>query len=1192
MNDISQKNPNPENSVNVHSFLHGPGNPHHTRCKFWEIVMLNPAFRLAVVVVAFWFTLTTLGTKPKTSYAQAPPITSSGLNTQVSDAIDAGGGITQYNITDGTRIGTNVFHSFGDFGVPDSTIANFQNEPGNPATSNILGRVTGANPSNIFGTVQTEGFDNANLFLLNPNGIVFGPNASLNVGGAAHFTTADYLETWDGDPGNPAGIFHADLGKASDLTSAPVSAFGFLTENPASIVVNGSDLSVDPGQTLSLVGGNITIGSSLTAPGGKIVLASTSSAGEFLNPSFNEAPNSEQESFTSRGTITLNPGTTLDVSNDAAGTVVIRGGQFMMTDSTISADTAGGDGASTAIDIQVTGDIEITDTLGQTALSAQATGFGNAGTVKLSSVNFDATSTSVTPFALIDTHTTGFGSAGHVDITTTGNLTARGDPVNTMFFIDSGTKGFNGGQGGDFSIMGGNVSFADIFINTGDFLARLIDFDFFSFGSGGNGTIIADSLEMTRSVIATDGFNAQAGNLTLNVTDLHVRDFSLLQLSQFMGGGMLTINADTFYMDNSQVQVDTVLGLGDGIPWTAVDIDARMVDLKNGSTMASETFGNGAAGDIQANITEQFTLSDDPTTDGAMLRPSGLFTNNFDFGLGDLGPTGTITVTSPVVDISGGARIDNTTSTSGPGGNVIITATTGLSLSGQREIPILEDEAFGLGSSLPSGIFSRTVGDAFCSGPCGNAGNVFLTTGSFNVTEGAAVNSGTINDGIGGNITANASGDISISGTQVDGTPGGIFSRTTGGDPSAVGGEISLTTAQTFSLSNEAEVSAESSGAGDSGNIIVSGQTGNFTGGGQLNSSSSGAGQGGIVTVTTTGNTFFASGPGSGIFSQASGAGSGGAINIQTTSAQLSNGASLSASSTGTGDSGSVTLAATSGIQSSNANISTSAAQGTGGDITLTAGKDVNLTNNTTVSAESSGLGDAGDIFIESGNNLLVDNSSITTNAAQADGGNIKLTAPNIIRVNNSIISSAVNGGPDTTGGNIDIDPLFILVQNSKILAIANQGQGGNITLTADVGIFIDTLSTLDASSQGGPGLNGIIDIQAPTKVLSGTVAALPEDIVQVASLFAERCAAQKGGQFSSFVQGGRDGVPPQPGGFLPSPPMLNHIPSGGSVTGFSDHSPDTPVRQAQYDPTPYLTKLLGSTDWAITENPYQGCAA
>jgi large exoprotein involved in heme utilization and adhesion len=99
--------------------------------------------------------LSIMAAPPTISEAQAPPITPSGLHTQVSAPVNIPGG-TQYNITGGTRpgAGPNLFHSFGQFGVPTANIANFLNETALP-TSNILGRVTGGNPSNIFGTIRT-----------------------------------------------------------------------------------------------------------------------------------------------------------------------------------------------------------------------------------------------------------------------------------------------------------------------------------------------------------------------------------------------------------------------------------------------------------------------------------------------------------------------------------------------------------------------------------------------------------------------------------------------------------------------------------------------------------------------------------------------------------------------------------------------------------------------------------------------------------------------------------------------------------------------------------------------------------------------------------------------------------------------------------------------------------------------------
>ena len=222
---------------------------------------------------------------PDTSHAQVtPPITSSGLNTHISKP---SGNSLQYDITAGTRAGTNLFHSFGDFSVPTNNIANFLNDSG-LATSNILGRVTGGNPSNIFGTLQTTGFGGANLFLMNPAGIVFGPNAALNVGGSVSFTTADYLRLTDG------ARFNAIAGpQDAAISSAPVAAFGFLGSNPAAIAVQGSQLAVAEGQGISLVGGNLTVQGGtladttiqparLSAPGGPINLIAVASAGEVL----------------------------------------------------------------------------------------------------------------------------------------------------------------------------------------------------------------------------------------------------------------------------------------------------------------------------------------------------------------------------------------------------------------------------------------------------------------------------------------------------------------------------------------------------------------------------------------------------------------------------------------------------------------------------------------------------------------------------------------------------------------------------------------------------------------------------------------------------------------------------------------------------------------------------------------------
>lgn len=151
------------------------------------------------------------------------------------------------------------------------------------------------------------------------------------------------------------------------------------------------------------------------------------------------------------------------------------------------------------------------------------------------------------------------------------------------------------------------------------------------------------------------------------------------------------------------------------------------------------------------------------------------------------------------------------------------------------------------------------------------------------------------------------------------------------------------------------------------------------------------------------------------------------------------------------------------------------------------------------------------------------------------------LTAPNIVRLVGANLTSSVNGPANSNGGNITIDtahPQFVIMQgNSQILARANAGQGGAITIIGGV-VLQEPGSVLDATA-GPAGISGSINIQAPFQQLSGAIAPLPQAFAIATNLYGQRCAAEKGGQFSSFVQGVRDGVPPQPGDLIPSPFLL-----------------------------------------------------
>ncbi|MCT7993611.1 CHAT domain-containing protein [Laspinema olomoucense] len=170
---------------------------------------------------------------------------------------------TRYDITGGQRSsdGRNLFHSFTEFGLNPAEIANFIS---NPEIVNILGRINGGNASYINGLIQVTG-GASHLYLMNPAGIVFGPNASLNVPGSFLATTATEI-------GFDDGWFNAVGGNLyGDLVGTP-SAFVFETVQPGAII-NSGNLTVPSGQNLTLIGGTILNQGTVASPEGSITMA-------------------------------------------------------------------------------------------------------------------------------------------------------------------------------------------------------------------------------------------------------------------------------------------------------------------------------------------------------------------------------------------------------------------------------------------------------------------------------------------------------------------------------------------------------------------------------------------------------------------------------------------------------------------------------------------------------------------------------------------------------------------------------------------------------------------------------------------------------------------------------------------------------------------------------------------------------
>ena len=161
-------------------------------------------------------------------------------------------------------------------------------------------------------------------------------------------------------------------------------------------------------------------------------------------------------------------------------------------------------------------------------------------------------------------------------------------------------------------------------------------------------------------------------------------------------------------------------------------------------------------------------------------------------------------------------------------------------------------------------------------------------------------------------------------------------------------------------------------------------------------------------------------------------------------------------------------------------------------------------------------------------------NSSVTTEANQSSGGAIKImtnSGGGVDLVNSTISASVLDGTGG--GGSVNIDPQFVVLQNSQILAQAVQGPGGNISITTNI-FLPDNESVVSASSQAG--VNGTVSVQSPISQAGGKIVPLSKSALEATPLLSQRCAAFAGGAYSSFVVAGREALPTEPGGWLASP--------------------------------------------------------
>src|SRR4028118_153930 len=237
-------------------------------------------------------------------------------------------------IEGGATRGSSLFHSFGEFNISEGPGAYFGNPSG---ITNIFSRVTGGNQSNILGTLGVLG--PANLFLINPKGIVFGPNARLDVRGSFLAGTADSIIFNNGvefSSANPQG---------TPLLTVNIPVGLRFRENPGAIVNSSTvtqviegrtlpvGLAVPPGQTLALVGGDIIFNNGFaSAVSGNIQLGSVASQGLV---SFNITPiglGLDYTNVANFGKIELSGLSAVTASGPGGGAIALRGGNVTLRD--------------------------------------------------------------------------------------------------------------------------------------------------------------------------------------------------------------------------------------------------------------------------------------------------------------------------------------------------------------------------------------------------------------------------------------------------------------------------------------------------------------------------------------------------------------------------------------------------------------------------------------------------------------------------------------------------------------------------------------------------------------------------------------------------------------------------------------------------------------------------------------------
>ena len=987
----------------------------------------------------------------------------------------------------------------------------------------------------------------ANLFFLNPNGIIFGPNAKLDIRGSFVASTASSFSF-----GNEAE-YSATNPEAPPLLKVNFTPGLQIGGKSPGAVVNEGKLIV--GKDLTLWGGSVTSKGQLFAPEGRLKIAAVLGDARVRDVRAETAQISasnnlilEESQLGTIGDLSLLAGDTVRVrdsninsstSSDVAGEIkLIAQNSISLTNSSIFSDSLGQEkGANIFVKAESL-------SLKGARLATRTFAQGDSGdlTIKAWEVELSSTLSDGLSAGGLFTETRGPGNAGDLNINT-GKLIVR-DGAQVL----SKAKNLSTGKGGNLTVVASESMELSGTSEVSSFNNELSLFPSGLFTETEGSSSAGDIKVETSKLVVRDGARISTGTSgigragNLNVNALESAKLEGTSSIDYFSSGLFALNKDSDFPGN-------------------ISIDTKKLIVQNGAQVSTQTTGNGSGGNLTVNASDLVRLK------GASPNleiSGGLITQT----LGE-GNAGELKLETKKLVVQDGALISAVTAGVGSGGNITLNASESIELnnsSGKR--------------GFPGGIFTQTEGVLIRDGfgfiqeeSIGDAGRLTIDTKRLIVKDGTHISSGSIEfgKGRGGDLTVTASEYVKVIGTSKDASiPSALTSETRGG----TAGNLRIITEKLL-IQNGGKVSSETFGSGGKGGdlfvnaselIDVRGTSADDRISSHLSTRTFGSGNAGNLNIKTGKLTIgeggvvaaetYESGQGGNIFVDASeiieviGTGSDNSKLTKDREFIFSNIGLITIGFVQTPRISVVKVTPTTRNALTSGSFSNS---GKAGNLKIKT-RQLIVKNFGQLNVSSQSSKQAGNLEVIKVDSIILDNKGrLTSDSASGDGGNIILNVQDVLLMRNgsNISTSAGTSEQPGDGGNITINAtngflIGVPNENSDITANAFEGSGGKIDIASQRIFWMEPRSReefsselnpsdlptndITAFSQQNPDLDGLIIIDLLNTVDPNRgLTPLPTAFVDPSELIDQTCTLSSTKSSSQFVDTGRGGLPQNP---------------------------------------------------------------